>query len=255
MAGASLWLHWKSRPGRAGGQTVEYRAVEPCDVDEELFSPLPSMMGWNGDENAPYVLQRDVDGGESPEPIKPFYPSEETPLSIESADLGSLVDAATEHNEFFAESQRMLDRYGCTPSHPLAPLWIAICTVESGGDPTAHNTKEDARGIAQIRYVMVNEVNRLLERIPPSLPGPARPLPFIHDDAFDPEMAFTMFLIHSQHHASASYNQIVNGDRSVRPLEVLARQWNGGPDGLEKPATEVYWRKVYKAMRDAEVSP
>lgn len=111
---------------------------------------------------------------------------------------------------------------GCsaeTASHD--DVWAAICQVESGGDPDAHNPGEDARGIAQIRAIMVRDVNRIL--------GERR---YTHDDAYDPVKAREMFDIYNAHyHPTAS-------------PERIARCWNGGPRGHERSSTLGYWRRV-----------
>lgn len=105
-------------------------------------------------------------------------------------------------------------------------VWKAICQVESGGDPDAHNPSEDARGIAQIRAVMVEDVNRIV--------GEDR---YTHNDAYDPVKAREMFDIYNRHyHPKGDYERI-------------ARCWNGGPKGHKKKATLPYWEKVKKAMK------
>lgn len=130
-----------------------------------------------------------------------------------------LQDAARGiQNEWAADDEPSCDE------DPHADLWRAICQVESGGNPDAHNPGEDARGIAQIRAIMVKDVNRIA--------GTS----YRHDDAYDPEKAREMFDIYCTHyhpHGTA---------------EQLARAWNGGPKGPSKPSTLGYWRKVQKVL-------
>jgi len=104
-------------------------------------------------------------------------------------------------------------------------VWAAICQVESGGDPLAHNRVEDARGIAQIRLIMVQDVNRIL--------GMSK---YTHDDAYDPIKARAMFDVYNAH-----YHPLVLPER-------IARCWNGGPKGHTKEATIGYWAKVKAAL-------
>jgi len=106
-------------------------------------------------------------------------------------------------------------------------VWDAICQVESGGDAGAYNPVEDARGIAQIRAIMVEDINRIV--------GDKR---YSHDDAYDPVKAREMFDIYNRHyHPKGDYERI-------------ARCWNGGPRGHKKQATLAYWRKVERVMKD-----
>jgi len=100
-------------------------------------------------------------------------------------------------------------------------LWHAVCQVESGGNPKAHAKGEDARGIAQIRAIMVKDVNRIL--------GHAK---YTHDDAWDPVKSREMFDVYLDHYWPGG------------TAEECARAWNGGPRGPSKPATADYWRKV-----------
>lgn len=110
-----------------------------------------------------------------------------------------------------------------------AMLFKAICFVESGNDPKAHNEAEDSRGIAQIRAIMVDDVNRIIDLKHPLV------LHFDHDDAWDVRKSYRMWTIYSEHYAD-HYD-----DHS---LEGIARRWNGGPRGHTKKATEGYWAKV-----------
>ena len=100
-------------------------------------------------------------------------------------------------------------------------IWRAICQVESSGNPDAHNPGEDARGIAQIRAIMVDDVNRIV--------GSDK---YTHDDAWCAEKSREMFDIYnSNYHPKGDAHRI-------------SRCWNGGPTGHKKKATEKYWLKV-----------
>ena len=101
----------------------------------------------------------------------------------------------------------------------------AICVVESGNDPKAFNESEQARGIAQIRPIMVDEVNRILGRDE-----------FTHDDAWNPAKSAAMFAVYCYHW------------RPSGTPEQWARIWNGGPAGDSKESTIKYWEKVKGAM-------
>ena len=103
----------------------------------------------------------------------------------------------------------------------MEKLFDAICMVESGNNPDAVNIREGARGCAQIRAVMVQDVNRIL----------GKPHYRIQD-CYDREKSFEMFLVFQKHYnKGASQSQ-------------MARCWNGGPSGHKKTATLNYWKKV-----------
>ena len=102
-------------------------------------------------------------------------------------------------------------------------IWHAICQVESSGNPDAHNPGEDARGIAQIRAIMVEDVNRIV--------GSDK---YTHDDAWCAEKSREMFDIYNRHyHPKGDYERI-------------ARCWQGGPKGhlRESEVNDRYWVKV-----------
>jgi len=60
--------------------------------------------------------------------------------------------------------------------------------IESHGDIKAYNSSEDAKGLVQIRPIMVREVNRIIRvwRI-------AGVRDYVHDDAYNPILAREMF--------------------------------------------------------------
>ena len=97
--------------------------------------------------------------------------------------------------------------------------------VESGGDPLAYNPKEEARGILQIRPIMVREINRIC--------GTS----YTNKDCFDPIIATIMFI--RMQHAT---------NRKLNP-EKAARLWNGGYKWKSKESTLQYWNDVKEVLR------
>ena len=116
-----------------------------------------------------------------------------------------------------------------TPSKP-SPISIlcavvgAMEEVESGGDPLAYNPKEEARGILQIRPIMVREINRIC--------GTS----YTNKDCFDPIIATIMFI--RMQYAT---------NRKLNP-EKAARLWNGGYKWKSKESTLQYWNAVKGRM-------
>ena len=103
-------------------------------------------------------------------------------------------------------------------------LLSAIIMVESRNNDSAHAVGEDAVGVLQIRKVMVDDVNRILKR---------KNLDkiYTYEDRWDRNKSIEMFHIFVDY-----YN--------LETAEEVARGWNGGPRGINNPATEHYWLRV-----------
>ena len=100
----------------------------------------------------------------------------------------------------------------------------AVIHVESRGDTLAHNIKEDAVGVLQIRPIMVKEVNRILRFDKYTL-----------QDRWDKQKSIEMFNVIRQHTPNPTN-------------EKIARNWNGGPNGYRKNSTLKYWQKVQQQL-------
>ena len=100
----------------------------------------------------------------------------------------------------------------------------ALIHVESCNNDSAYRASEDAVGCLQIRKTMVNDVNRILKRQKSSLR-------FTYNDRWSRNKSIQMFNIYCKH-----YN--------LTTAEEIARCWNGGPRGINNPATVRYWKKV-----------
>ena len=103
-------------------------------------------------------------------------------------------------------------------------LVLAIMFVESSYNDSAYRADEDAVGCLQIRKCMVNDVNRILKRQKSTLR-------FTYSSRWSRDSSIQMFEIYCKH-----YNLTTN--------EEVARCWNGGPRGINNPATVGYWDKV-----------
>jgi len=109
-------------------------------------------------------------------------------------------------------------------------LWRAICAVESGGDPRAHNAREQAVGVAQIRPICVRDANRIVRSKRWSLA-----------DRYDPAKSRAIFEVYVGHYMK---------HYQLSGPEAAARIWNGGPQGWRRRGTLAYWRKVKARMED-----
>lgn len=101
----------------------------------------------------------------------------------------------------------------------------ALIMVESSGKDNAYNASEDAVGCLQIRPIMIREVNRILRK-------QGDTLRFKLKDRWDRDKSLEMFHIWREYHHPNSTD------------EVIARNWNGGPDGYQQESTIKYWKKV-----------
>tara|TARA_R100000995_G_C3445832_1_gene105614 strand:+ start:221 stop:841 length:621 start_codon:yes stop_codon:yes gene_type:complete len=103
-------------------------------------------------------------------------------------------------------------------------LLNAIIFVESCNNDSAYRASEDAVGCLQIRKCMVDDVNRILKRQKSTLK-------FTYNSRWSRDSSIQMFKIYCDH-----YNLVT--------AEEIARCWNGGPRGINNPATVRYWEKV-----------
>jgi len=107
-------------------------------------------------------------------------------------------------------------------------LLSAIMFVESSYNDSAYHKGEDAVGCLQIRKCMVDDINRILRR-------QKSDLKFIYDDRWLRNKSIKMFDIYCKHYG-------------LTTAEEIARCWNGGPRGMNKPLTATYWRKVQENL-------
>lgn len=113
-------------------------------------------------------------------------------------------------------------------------LYSSIVWVESKGNATARS-KDGSLGIVQILPVMVKEVNRICK-----MKGINKS--FTLQDRLNPDKSEEMFWIFQNF-----YNPNINWETiTMSDMEIIARKWNGGPNGHKKRATKHYWKKVSK---------
>ena len=115
-------------------------------------------------------------------------------------------------------------------------LYSSIVWVESKGNANA-KSRDGSVGIIQIKPVMVKEVNRICK-----IKGIDKR--FTLADRKNPRKSAEMFWIYQEF-----YNPDLNRDSlSKHDMEIMARKWNGGPEGHRKKATKKYWKKVSKRL-------
>jgi len=109
-------------------------------------------------------------------------------------------------------------------------LLSSIMYVESSYNDSAYNKSEDAVGCLQIRKCMVDDVNRILKH-------KGLYTRYEYRDRWERNLSVEMFDIYCDH-----YN--------LYSAEEIARCWNGGPRGVNNPATVGYWNKVEKQIKE-----
>ena len=103
-------------------------------------------------------------------------------------------------------------------------LLSALIFVESSDNDSAYRASEGAVGCLQIRKTMVDDINRILKR-----QGKSKRYAYI--DRWSRDKSIQMFGIYCSYYG-------------LTTAEEIARCWNGGPRGINNPATVGYWKKV-----------
>ena len=85
-------------------------------------------------------------------------------------------------------------------------------------------------GVLQIRPIMVREVNRIL-----AILGENKR--YKNKDRYSRQKSIEMFIIWRDFHHKNDSD------------EIIARCWNGGPNGYKRKSTLRYWKKVKKALK------
>jgi len=115
----------------------------------------------------------------------------------------------------------------------IVALLPALCMVESNFNSAAVGDNGKSVGILQIHKHVITDVNSRYRT------------DFKPKDRLDPDKSkqiATLYLRHwGLHYSKKTGNKIT--------LEVLARIWNGGPQGWSKKSTEKYWIKVKRYIR------
>ena len=114
--------------------------------------------------------------------------------------------------------------FNVEPINNMIDIMNAIMEVESNNNDSAYRANEDAVGCLQIRKCMVDDVNRILKRR-------KYDLRFTYNDRWSRDKSIQMFHIYC-------------GYYNLDTAEEIARCWNGGPRGINNPATVIYWNKV-----------
>lgn len=115
----------------------------------------------------------------------------------------------------------------------ILPFLIA---VESGGDPNAIGDGGKAVGILQIHKCVVDDVNRIYGKA------------YAYADRLDVEKSNTIARLYLRYWGW--YYEKHTDEKAT--AETLARIHNGGPRGWKKKATEKYWAKVQKAIKNGQ---
>jgi hypothetical protein len=144
---------------------------------------------------------------------------------IEQDSLRMVIDSINFELDSLQQRYQIFDN---EPGKDFIDIMNAIIQVESRGNPKAHAQGEDAVGILQIRKCMVDDVNRILKR-------QGSDFRYTYNDRWDENKSYEMFNIFCNYYG-------------LETAEEMARGWNGGPRGINKPATLGYWDKVLSEL-------
>ncbi len=108
--------------------------------------------------------------------------------------------------------------------YTLDTILTAIMFIESSNNDSAYCISEDAVGCLQIRKCMVDDVNRILKR-------QRKTERFTYNSRWSRDSSIQMFEIYCEYYG-------------LTTAEEISRCWNGGPRGINNPATVGYWKKV-----------
>ena len=133
------------------------------------------------------------------------------------------IDSLQYVNDSLIEQYQLFDII-IEPVNYMIDVIDAIMEVESSHNDSAYNAYEDAVGCLQIRKCMVDDVNRILTKYNVTTR-------FNYNDRWSRDKSIQMFHIYC-------------GYYNLDTAEEIARCWNGGPRGINNPATVGYWEKV-----------
>lgn len=105
-----------------------------------------------------------------------------------------------------------------------------IATVESNNNPYAIGDNGHAVGILQIHPSCVYDVNRITGNN------------YTLDDRLNNQQSMAIFTAYLTYYGT----QYERRTGKQATAEILARIWNGGPQGYNKPSTLRYWYKVQR---------
>lgn len=116
----------------------------------------------------------------------------------------------------------VLDEITVTPDKEWNLLVEAIWNHESAGGRILVGDNGRARGIFHIHPIMVDHINKVI----------LKENRYSYEDRMDPIKSREMFEL---------YQEFWNPDKD---FETAARIWNGGPRGMNKHQTEIYWSHI-----------
>jgi hypothetical protein len=108
------------------------------------------------------------------------------------------------------------------PLKPYETLWKAICKLESNNDSLAFTIDSNGLpsvGISQVQQIRLDDYNKHTRKNYQLM------------DCFSPRLSKQIFM----YYCVGDYEQII-------------RKWNGGPGGMKKTSTIVYYQKILLSL-------
>ena len=155
-------------------------------------------------------------------------------LTSDNKALISHINSLLELDSLYKEKKVLEKRIEDTIKKRLSVKEVnlinAMIQVESEGNNSAYCAAEEAVGCLQIRPIMLREVNRILEIC-------NKAERYTLEDRWSRDKSIEMFNVWKGFHHKDSSS------------EKIARNWNGGPTGINNPRTVRYWNKVKKEIK------
>ena len=133
--------------------------------------------------------------------------------------------------------------------YTFGDLLDAIEWVESKGDSNAVGDGGDAVGAYQIHKIFVDDINRLTAKMGRQ-GGFSAPIRTYEDRWKRDESRWMVrtYLLHYSDSYAPHYTDVL----PMEKYEMMARIYNGGPDGWKKESTIPYWNKVKAVMESVK---
>ena len=147
--------------------------------------------------------------------------------------IGSCSNNADVHTGEVKEQTKSIEVSCKTPT--WNDLIRAVIHVESRGNDSAVGDNGKAVGCLQIHPIMVREVNRILAKYD-------IPTTYTLNDRYSRAKSIEMFnIVSEEYYCCEDYT-------FMEYAEIVARRWNGGPNGDKKVSTIKYFNKVKKQL-------
>jgi len=154
--------------------------------------------------------------------------NEDWKSAVAAGLVGATVGMGGAHAQAQQQKPKPIKQQPSAQEVDMQALIDVLEQIESNKKADAVGDNGNAKGILQIWDTVVKDVNRVYKT------------KYEHDDAFDPTKARDI----AKKYLTFWGKRYQINNKKAPTYEVLARIWNGGPNGYKKVATDNYWEKV-----------